>query len=82
MLQSMELQRVGYDLATEQQRTTTKHKLIRTSHILSDQYHKWLVATILDKVVPHYDCGCGYTTVYFYQNSLNHTFKVGRVYCI
>lgn len=50
-----------------------KHNLIRTSHILSDQYHKWLVATILDRVVPYHDCGGGYTTVYFCQNSLNHT---------
>ena len=59
-----------------------KHNLIRTSHILSDQYHKWLVATILDRVVPYHDCGGGYTTVYFCQNSLNHTLKVALVYCM
>ena len=30
MLQSLGLQRVGYDLVTEQPRTNTKHNLIRT----------------------------------------------------
>ena len=72
---------VGYSPWGRKESDTTE-QLHSLSHILSDQYHKWLVATILDKVVPYYDCGGGYTTVHFDQNSLNHTFKVGTVYCI
>lgn len=27
-------------------------------------------------------CGGGYTTVYNYKNSSNHTFKIGEFYCM